>query len=326
MKITVLDDYFDTIPTLDCFQTLAGHEVTVWNDHVQDDDALTERLVETEVLVLIRERTNIRRPLIERLPNLRMISQRSVYPHIDVDALTERGIVLSSSQHPGTPSFATAELAWGLVLSAMRSIPQQMASLKAGNWQMGVGTTLMGKTLGVVGYGRIAKRVLEYARAFDMNVMAWGSDAGRDRARADGVPVPESREAFFASADLVSLHVRLYPETQGMITAADLAAMKPTGLLVNTSRASLIEDRALVAALTAGRPGMAAVDVYENEPLRDNDHPLLNMPNVVCTPHIGYVTKEEYELQFTEIFEQIEAFVAGTPINVINPEALAGAA
>ena len=320
MKITILDDYFDTIRTLACFRKLKDHEVTIWNDHVQDPDALAARLTETEALVLIRERTHIRGPLLDRLPNLRLISQRSVYPHIDVDDCTRLGIMLCSGQHPGTPSFATAELTWGLILSAMRDIPGQMGSLRAGDWQRGVGRTLRGKTLGVYGYGRIGQAVLDYARAFAMDVQVWASEESRARARADGVHVPESREAFFATSDVVSLHLRLYPATRGIVTAADLAQMKPTALLVNTSRAPLIEPDALVNALTAGRPGMAAVDVFEEEPVRDPDHPLLNMENVICTPHIGYVTADEWELQFTDIFDQVLAFDAGAPINVINPE------
>jgi len=322
MKITILDDYFDTLRTLPCFRKLDGHEVAIWNDHVQDIDALAERLADTEVLVLIRERTKIQAPLLERLPRLRLISQRSVYPHIDVAACTRHGVVLSSDQHAGTPSYATAELTWGLILAAMRRIPQQMQSLKAGNWQMGVGNTLRGKTLGIFGYGRIGGAVAEYGKAFGMNVRFWASEASRARAREDGFTVPDSKQAFFAESDIVTLHLRLYEPTRGIVTADDLAQMKPTALLVNTSRAPLIEPGALVAALRAGRPGMAAVDVWENEPMRDTDHPLLHMDNVVCTPHIGYVTQEEYETQFSDIFDQITAFAAGTPINVINPEVL----
>lgn len=322
MKITILDDYFDTVRGLLAFAKLAGHEVTIWNDHLQDTDALVERLAETEALVLIRERTKIRTPLLERLPELRLISQRSVYPHIDVETCTKLGIVVSSGQHPGSPSHATVEMTWALILAAMRQIPQQVASLKAGNWQMGVGSSLKGKTLGVYGYGRIGTAVAELGRAFGMEVRFWASDASRQRAMADGWHVPESREKFFAASDIVSLHVRLYPTTRGMITAQDLAQMKPTALLVNTSRAPLIEPGALVAALQAGRPGMAAVDVYEEEPLRDTSHPLLNMDNVVATPHIGYVTKEEYDTQFSDIFDQIVAYADGAPINVVNPEVL----
>jgi D-3-phosphoglycerate dehydrogenase len=322
MKISILDDYFDTIRTLPCFEKLTGHDVTIWNDQAQDVDVLAERLADAEVLVLIRERTQIRAPLLDRLANLKLISQRSVYPHIDVDACTRNGVILSSSQHPGTPSYATAEMTWGLVLAGMRSIPQQMASLKAGNWQMGVGRTLRGKTLGIFGYGRIGRAVADYGVAFGMRVLIWASENSRARAAADGFDVAASKADFFAEADVVSLHIRLYDSTRGIVSGEDLARMKPTALLVNTSRAPLIEPGALVTALKAGRPGMAAVDVYEKEPLRDPDDPLLALGNVICTPHIGYVTHEEYETQFSEIFDQILAYAAGNPINVINEDVL----
>jgi D-3-phosphoglycerate dehydrogenase / 2-oxoglutarate reductase len=325
MKISILDDYFDTVRTLPSFKKLAGHDVTVWNDHVQDVDALAGRLKDTEALVLIRERTKIRTPLLERLPKLKLISQRSVYPHIDIDSCTRLGVVVSSSQHAGTPSYATAEFTWGLVLAAMRQIPQQMESLKAGRWQLGVGHSLHHKTLGIYGYGRIGAVVAGYGKAFGMNVLVWAREASRERARADGWETAPSKEAFFATCDIISLHMRLVDATRHIVTAADLARMKPSALLVNTSRAPLIEPGALVAALRAGRPGMAAVDVYEEEPLRDTAHPLLNMPNVVCTPHLGYVTHEEYETQFTDIFDQITAYCAGKPINVVNPQVLESA-
>jgi D-3-phosphoglycerate dehydrogenase / 2-oxoglutarate reductase len=322
MKISILDDYFDTLRTLRCFDKLAGHDVAIWNDHVQDTDALAARLRDTEVLVLIRERTKIRAPLLDRLPNLRLISQRSVYPHIDIDACSRLGVIVSSSQHPGKPSYAAAELTWGLVLAAMRQIPQQMAALKAGRWQMGVGTTLRHKTLGIHGYGRIGGVVAAYGRAFGMNVLVWAREATRAQARADGYATATSKAAFFEQSDVISLHMRLLDATRHIVTAADLARMKPTALLVNTSRAPLIEPGALVNALRAGRPGMAAIDVYEDEPLRDTHHPLLNMPNVVCTPHIGYVSRDEFEVQFDEIFDQITAFGTGAPINVVNPDVL----
>lgn len=325
MKITILDDYHDTVRHLDCYAKLAAHDVTIWNDHLQDVDGLANRLADTEALVLIRERTKIRTPLLERLPNLRLISQRSVFPHIDMDTCTKLGIIVSSSQHPGTPSYATAELTWGLILAAMRQIPQQMASLKAGTWQIGVGRTIRGMTIGLYGYGRIAKAVADYARAFGMNVLVWAREASRERARQDGCAVAESKEAFFAEADIISLHMRLVDATRHIVTAEDLARMKPTALLVNTSRAPLIAPGALVDALKAGRPGMAAVDVYEEEPVRDTNDPLITLPNVICTPHIGYVTSDEYELQFTDIFDQILAYESGNPINVVNPDALANA-
>jgi D-3-phosphoglycerate dehydrogenase / 2-oxoglutarate reductase len=325
MRIAILDDYFDTLRTLPCFAKLAGHEVTIWNDHVQEVDALARRLGDVEVLVLIRERTQIRSALLERLPNLRLISQRSVYPHIDIDACTRLGIIVSSSQHPGTPSYAAAELTWGLVLAAMRQLPQQVAALQAGTWQTGVGHSLRGKTLGIFGYGRIGNVVAGYGRAFSMNVLVWAREATMAQARADGYATAASKAALFEQSDVLSLHMRLVPATRGIVTAADLARMKPGALLVNTSRAPLIEPGALVAALKAGCPGMAAVDVFEAEPVRDPQHPLLTMENVIATPHIGYVTRDEYEIHFTDIFDQITAYAAGTPTNVVNPDVLATA-
>jgi D-3-phosphoglycerate dehydrogenase len=322
VHIAILDDYFDTVCTLECFGKLAGHDVTVWNDHVQDTDALAGRLRDTEVLVLIRERTQIRAPLLERLPKLKLISQRSVYPHIDIDACTRLGIIVSSSQHAGTPSYAAAELTWALVLAAARAIPQQMAALQAGNWQIGVGHTLRGKTLGIYGYGRIGAVVAGYGKAFGMKVVVWAREPALAQARADGFEPAISKTAFFEQSDVLSLHMRLVDATRGIVTRADLARMKPTALLVNTSRAPLIEPNALVEALRAGRPGMAAVDVYEKEPLRDTSDPLLTMSNVVCTPHIGYVTRDEYEIQFTDIFDQIVAYARGEPTNVVNPGAI----
>ena len=319
MKLAILDDWFDTLRTLACFEKLAGHDVTVFTDHVQDTDALAERLAAFDALVLIRERTEIREPLLERLPNLRLISQRSVYPHIDVDACTRLGITVCSNMHAGSPSHSTAELTWALVLAAMRQIPRQVASLGAGRWQAGVGHSLIGKTLGLYGYGRIAKVVAGYGDAFGMRVVVWARPESLGRARADGRETAPTREDFFAGCDVLSLHLRLVAATRGIVTAADLARMKPTALLVNTSRAGLIEPGALVAALQSGRPGMAALDVFEEEPLRDPSHPLLTMDNVVCTPHIGYVTHEEWELQFADVFDQINAFAAGAPINVVNP-------
>jgi D-3-phosphoglycerate dehydrogenase len=322
MKVSILDDYFDTLRTLPSFARLKGHDVTIWNDHVEDVDTLAGRLRDTEALVLFRERTQIRTPLLERLPKLKLISQRSVYPHIDVDTCTRLGIILSSSQHPGTPSHATAEMTWALILAAVRKIPQQMAALQAGQWQMGVGSTLRGKTLGIYGYGRIGGAVAGYGRAFGMNVLVWARPQTLEAAKKDGYAVAPSKEAFFAECDVVTLHMRLVDATRHIVKAADLAHMKPTALLVNTSRAPLIEPGALAEALRKGRPGMAAVDVFEREPVLDKNYPLLTMPNVICTPHIGYVTNEEYETQFVDIFDQINAYAAGKPINVINTDVL----
>jgi D-3-phosphoglycerate dehydrogenase len=322
MKISILDDYYDTLRGLSCFQKLHGHEVEIWNDHTDNLETLAQRLRDTEALVLIRERTKIRAPLLDRLPKLKLISQRSQYPHIDIAACTRRGVTVSSGLHPGTLSYATAELTWGLVLSAMRQIPQQMAALQEGKWQSGVGNSLRDKTLGIFGYGRIGAVVAGYGAAFGMRVLVWSSEASRARARSHGYPTADSKEALFEESDVLSLHLRLVDATRGVVTAGDLARMKPTALIVNTSRAPLIEPGALVRALQAGRPGMAAVDVYEEEPVLDPHHPLLGIENVVCTPHIGFVTREEYEIQFSDIFDQIVAYHSGKPINVVNPEVL----
>ena len=326
MKIAILDDWHDTLRTLPCFRKLEGHDATVWTDHVEDTDALAVRLADSEVLVLFRERTRIAAPLLERLPALRLISQRSVYPHIDVEACTRLGIVVCSNMHAGTPSYAAAELTWGLVLAAMRRIPQEAAALKAGRWQSGVGDTLRGKTLGIYGYGRIGSVVAGYGRAFGMNVRVWSSEDSRRRAAGDGYSPAATAAELFEASDVLSLHLRLVDATRGIVTAADLARMKPTALLVNTSRAGLIPPGTLVSALRSGRPGLAAVDVYEREPVRNGDHQLLATDNVVCTPHIGYVSRDEYELQFSDIFDQVVAFAAGAPIHVVNPESLSNPA
>jgi D-3-phosphoglycerate dehydrogenase len=320
MKVHILDDWFDTLRTLPSFSKLDGHEVTVWTDHVKDTETLAERLAEAEAVCLFRERTAVTADLLARLPNLRLVSQRSVYPHVDVDACTANGVLLSSNMEKGGPSTAAAELTFALILASARQIPQQMASLQAGTWQIGVGQSLYGRTLGLYGYGRIAKAVAGYAGAFGMNVVWWASDAGRARAQADGATVAPSREAFFAQADFVSVHVRLKPETRGIITTADLLAMKPTATFVNTSRAGLVEPGALQAALKAGRPGRLALDVFETEPLTNPNDPIVTHPNVIGTPHIGFVTEDELDMQFSDIYDQVTAFAAGAPIHMINPE------
>jgi D-3-phosphoglycerate dehydrogenase len=323
MNIAILDDYQDTIRTLDCFSRVAGHDVTIWKDHTKDVDVLAGRLKDTEALVLLRERTPIRAPLLERLDRLRLISQVSVYPHIDVEACTRRGVIVSSSTMPGRPSYATAELTWGLIIAAFRRIPQEVAALRAGRWQAHpIGHGLRGKTLGIHGYGKIGAVVAGYGKAFGMPVLVWGRQTTLDKAAADGHALAPSREAFFETSDIVSLHVRLIDATRGLVTAADLARMKPTALLVNTSRAGLIAPGALEAALRAGRPGMAAVDVFEEEPVLGGRHPLLAMDNVVCTPHLGYVERDGLETMFSTIFDQVLAYAGGQPINVVNPGVL----
>jgi D-3-phosphoglycerate dehydrogenase len=322
MNITILDDYQDALRHLACFSKLEGHNVRVWNDHTQDEDVLAERLKDTEILVPIRERTQIRAPLIARLGKLKMISQRGVYPHLDVAACTRHGVIVSSDMHPGVPSYATAELTWGLIIAAMRRIPQEMESLKNGAWQSTVGYGLRGRTLGIFGYGRIGSTVAGYGKAFGMKVMVWGRETTLAKARADGFSTAASKQSFFEQCDVVSLHMRLLDGTRGIVNAADLARMKPTALIVNTSRAGLMEAGVLEQALRAGRPGMAALDVFENEPVLTREHPLFAMSNVVCTPHLGYVEHDALEAQFSASFDQVVAYHAGEPINVVNPEVL----
>lgn len=320
MNIAILDDEFDTVRTLECFDQVAAHKVTIWRDHTKDTDALAERLKDAEALVLLRERTPIRAALIARLPNLKMLTLNGPYPHVDVDACTAAGIALCAGKP--RPSSATAELTWGLIISSLRQIPQQMASLKRGAWQCGIGSGLRGRTLGVWGYGRIGRQVAGFGRAFGMRVLIWSREAGLAAAGADGHAAAPSRQALFEEADVLCLHVRLNAETRGMVKAADLACMKPTALIVNTSRAELIEPGALVAALRAGRPGLAAVDVFEREPVSDLGQPLLNMDNVLCTPHIGYVERDQLERYYADQFGRVLAFERGAPLDVANPQVL----
>ncbi len=323
MKIAVLDDWQNTIRTLPAFQKVAGHDVTIWNDHTKDVSVLAERLKDAEVVCMIRERTPIPGALIERLPKLRMLTQVGVFPHVDVAAATKRGVIVSSLTGPGRPSYATAELNWGLIIAAMRNIPQEHAALKAGKWQAyPIGHGLRGKTLGIFGYGKIGAVVAGYGKAFGMPVLVWGRESTLEKARKDGYATAATREQFFSECDVVSLHLRLIPETREIVTAADLARMKPTALLVNTSRAGLVEAGALEKALRAGRPGRAAVDVFEDEPVIGASHPLLQMHNVVVAPHLGYVEYDSLAHMFETIFDQVLAYAAGKPINVQNPEAL----
>lgn len=303
MRIVIPDDYQDAVRHLDCFAKLREHEVAIYNDTVKDLDALVERFRDADALVLIRERTAIDDELLSRLPRLKLISQTGKgTAHIDVDACARRGVTLAVGT--GSP-YAPAELTWALVLAAMRRIPQEVAHLRAGGWQHLLGTTVRGRTLGIFGYGRIGSLVAGYGRAFGMRVVAWGREGSQTRARADGYEVAANVDELFASSDVLSLHLRLTDETRSIVTARDLSRMKPTALLVNTSRAELIEPRALEAALRHGTPGFAAVDVYEEEPIHDAQHPLLSMANVVCTPHLGYVERDSYELYFGEAFDNV---------------------
>ena len=323
MEVAILDDYLDVVPTLSSFAEflrIDRHPVTVWKDHTKDVEVLAKRLRETEALILLRERTPVTAALLERLPRLRMITQNGPYPHVDVAACTRAGVMLCAGKP--RPSSATAELTWGLVIAALRRIPQEMAQLKSGGWQGSLGTGLRGRTLGVIGYGTIGKQVAGFGKAFGMKVLVSSRERGLTAARADGHEAASSQQALFESADVVSLHVRLAAETRHMVRASDLALMKPSALFVNTSRAALVEPGALVAALRAGRPGAAAVDVYEEEPVVDRSHPLLNMDNVVCTPHLGYVERDQLDRYFADQFRRVEAFEKGEPVDVVNPEAL----
>ena len=318
MNIAILDDILNVVRSLSCFARVKDHHVTIWSDHTKDTEVLAGRLKETEALVLLRERTPIRAPLIALLPRLRMITLNGPYPHIDVAACTRYGVTVCAG--PPRPSSATAELTWGLILAAMRRIPQEMARLKSGQWQGSVGTGLRGRTLGVYGYGRIGRQVAGFGKAFGMRVLVWSRERGLAAARADGHTAAPGKQALFAEADVLCMHVRLLPETRGVVTAADLARMKPTSLFVNTSRAELVAPGALVNALRAGSPGAAAVDVFEQEPVVDTSLPLLNMDNVVCTPHLGYVERDQLDRYYNDQFERVFAFERGSAINVVNPE------
>jgi D-3-phosphoglycerate dehydrogenase len=322
MRIAVLDDYQDAFGQLRCGERLAGHAVTVFSEPVTDLAAIAQQLQGFEVLLMTQQRSTLRRPLIEQLPALKLVSLTGRNAsHVDVEACTERGIAVCVASGVGNPS-APAELAWGLVLASLRHIPEEVHRLKSGRWSATVGVGLAGKTLGVYAYGRIGSLVARYGTAFGMRVVCWGREGSLARARAAGYEVAGSRQAFFAEADVVSLHLPMRPETRGIVTAADLALMKPTALLVNVSRAGLIEKGALARALEAGRPGRAAVDVYEREPVLDASDPLVRMDNVVCTPHLGYVEWSTYEAYYGGAVDNIVAFAAGRPTDVINPQAL----
>ena len=331
MNIIILDDYQDAVRKLRCAQLLEPYNAKVYTNTVKGTGQLGVRLRDADVLVLIRERTHFPRALLEKLPKLKLIAQTGrVGSHIDVEAATRLGVAVAEGT--GSP-VAPAELTWALIMAAMRRLPQYIGNLKHGAWQQsglkaasmppnfGVGMVLKGKTLGIWGYGKIGRLVAGYGRAFGMEVLVWGSELSRERARADGHTAADSCEAFFETADVLSVHLRLDEATRGIVRLDALSRMKPTALFVNTSRAELVEDNALVAALNRGRPGLAAVDVFETEPILQG-HPLLRLENAICTPHIGYVEQDSYELYFGAAFENVVNFIHGTPTNLVNPEAL----
>jgi D-3-phosphoglycerate dehydrogenase len=331
MNIVILDDYQDVVRKLDCAAKLENYPAKVYTNTVKGIGQLSVRLKDADVIILIRERTGLNRALIEKLPRLKMIAQTGrVGSHIDLTACTERGVAVAEGV--GSP-IAPAELTWALVMAATRRLPHYISSLKHGAWQQsglksssmpanfGLGTVLKGKTLGIWGYGKIGQLVAGYGKAFGMHVQIWGSDESRVRAVKDGHTAATSREAFFQSSDVLSLHLRLSEATTGIVTSDDLGLMKPTSLLVNTSRAELVETNALIGALNRGRPGMAAVDVFESEPILQGSA-LLRLENCICTPHIGYVEKDSYELYFGAAFDNVINFIKGTPTNIVNPGAL----
>ncbi|WP_415268242.1 D-2-hydroxyacid dehydrogenase family protein [Acidovorax sacchari] len=331
MNIVILDDYQDAVRKLHCATRLDAYSAKVYTNTVKGLGQLSVRLRDADIIVLIRERTQITRQLVEKLPRLKLIAQTGkVGSHVDVTACTERGIAVAEGV--GSP-VAPAELTWALIMAAMRRLPQYISNLKHGAWQQsglraasmpanfGIGTVLRGKTLGIWGYGRIGQIVAGYGRAFGMNVRVWGREASRAQALSDGLQVATTREEFFSQCDVVSLHLRLNDETRGIVRLEDLSGMKPNALLVNTSRAELIEPDALIAALNRGRPGMAAVDVFESEPILQG-HALLRLENCICTPHIGYVEQDSYELYFGAAFDNVINYIRGTPTNIVNPGAL----
>lgn len=326
MKVHVLDDWYDVLRGLPGFALLDGHEVTVWTDRAPDEAALADRLTDAEAVVLFRDRTAIPASLAGLLHGPKLIAMRGQHTHVDHEALTRAGVLFCSHMAHDGPSTSTAELTLGLIISALRYLPEQIASARAGHWQGAapLGRNVGGKVLGLYGYGKIAQAVAGYARAMGMQVQWWASAEGRARAQAAGETVPDSREAFFATADVVSLHKRLTPPTQGEITQDDLMAMKRDSVLVNTSRAGLIAPGALLAALEAGRIGRAALDVFDGEPVTDANDPLLSHPRVIPTPHVGFVTAEELDRQFRDIYALVNAYAAGAPQHMVNPEAWTG--
>jgi D-3-phosphoglycerate dehydrogenase len=324
MKVAVIDDYQNIFSKLNCFAQLKGQDVTVFQRPAKDEVELAEQLRDAEAVILTMQRTAITRSLLDKLPKLRMISQTSrTISHIDVAACTQKGVVVSVGD-PGS-LVVTAELAWALILAAQRHIPDEVQALKSGRWQTTVGIALSGKTLGIYAYGKLGSMMAPIGRAFGMRVICWGRDGSLAKAREAGFEAAASRKEFFSTVDVLTLHLPLNKETRGIVTAEDLASMKSDALLVNTSRAGIIAEGALLAALKQGRPGRAAVDVYDHEPVLDGNNPLLKLDNVLCTPHLGYVEKGKYEVMYTAAIEQLLSFAAGTPINVANPEALKAA-
>ena len=320
MTIAIPDDYQYCIRDLDCFQLLKDHKVLIFHEYETDESVLAEWFKEADAIVLTRTRTKITASLLEQLPKLKLVSQTGKNAgHIDVVACTKYGVAVVEGR--GNP-IATAELAWSLIMNGLRLLPQGIQGMKEGKWQVNIGRRVYGKTIGIWSYGKIGKRVANYAKAFSANVLIWGGEASTAQAKKDGFEVADSKEAFLQNCDVVSLHIRLKEATKGLITKEDLLLMKSDALLVNTSRAALIQKGDLLAALQAGRPGFAAIDVYDEEPIFDKNHPLLKLPNVICTPHLGYVEQAGYELYFSIAFQNVLDYFDGRPANIANPEVL----
>lgn len=320
MKIAILDDYQHAVKALDCYKILEGQDVLILDRTIKEESRLAAQLKGVEILVLIRERTAITNSLLDQLPDLKLISQTGkISNHLDLAACTRHGIAVAEGI--GSP-VAPAELTWALIMNTVRKIPQAIQGMQAGNWQVNIGSVIRDKTIGIWGYGKIGKMIAGYAHAFGAHVLVWGSEASRNNAVSDGFTMAATKEEFFSNTDVISLHLRLTAATSGIVTAADLSRMKPSSILINTARAELIEKGALLQCLRQGRPAGAGLDVYEEEPVYDAGFELLKMPNVVCTPHLGYVEQNSYELYFGKAFENVMSYVNGNPVHIANPEVL----
>lgn len=320
MKIAILDDYQDVVRNLSCFNLLQQQQVVIFNETEKDAHLLAKKIKDVEALVLIRERTAVTDDLLSRLPQLKLISQTGkISNHLDLNACTKHKVAVAEGV--GSP-IAPAELTWGLLMNVLRQIPQAIEGMKKGKWQVNIGESVNGKIIGIWGYGKIGKIIAGYAKVFGAKILVWGSEQSRLNAVNDGFEAAETKAAFFETADVITLHLRLNKETTGIVKQEDLNLMKKSSVLINTSRAELMEKGSLIKALKAGRPGFAGIDVYESEPIYDTAFELLNMSNVVCTPHLGYVDKNSYELYFDKAFENIINYVNGKPTNIANPEVL----
>lgn len=320
MKITILDDYQNAIENLKCFELLKGQNVQILHNTEKDLDKLASLISESEILVLARERTEINEELLSKLPNLKLISQTGkISKHLDIIACSKHKVAVAEGI--GSP-IAPAELAWALLMNTVRQIPQSIEGMKKGNWQINIGSTIYGKTIGIWGYGKIGQRIAQYAKVFGAKVLIWGSENSRKKSIEDGFEQAETKAYFFKNSDIITLHLRLKDVTNGCVKESDLQNMKENAVLINTARAELIEKDALLNVLKSGKNIFVGVDVYENEPIYDTNYEMLKMNNVVCTPHLGYVEKNGYEIYFGKAFENVLNYINGNPTNIANPETL----